>query len=107
MIYQHMWLVNTAERVFRWVLKEAAYKSISSRFHVGWKDLQVNHLPSGQPTIKYTPDPKTKTSTSNAMTRTRSSQSDVGMESHIDLMCTLSHDAGVVVGVVIAQTTVM
>lgn len=89
--------------VCRWVLKEAAYKSISSRYPVGWKDLHVDHLPSGQPRIRYTPPPTPPTSIPGPEGDTRFD----GMESHLDLMCTLSHDAGVVVGVVIAQTTVM
>jgi holo-[acyl-carrier protein] synthase len=76
----------------RWVLKEAAYKALSAHVPLTWKSLEVDNLPSGQPTIRYSPDDTT----------TGRSTSMVGME--LDLMCTLSHDAGVVVGVVIAQT---
>jgi phosphopantetheinyl transferase (holo-ACP synthase) len=78
--------------MFRWVLKEAAYKALSVHVPLTWKALEVDRLPSGQPTIRYSPDDTT----------TGRSTSMVGME--VDLMCTLSHDAGVVVGVVIAQT---
>ena len=77
---------------YRWVLKEAAYKAISAHVPLTWKLIEVDNLPSGQPTIRYSPDDTT--------TGRRTSM--VGME--VDLMCTLSHDAGVVVGVVIAQT---
>jgi len=76
----------------RWVLKEAAYKALSAHVPLTWKSLEVDNLPSGQPTIRYIPDDTT--AGRSAMM--------VGME--VDLMCTLSHDAGVVVGVVIAQT---
>lgn len=78
----------------RWVLKEAAYKALSPHISTGltWKSLDVDHLPSGQPTIRYAP----------VDTTSGRSATLVGMD--IDLMCTLSHDAGVVVGVVIAQT---
>jgi len=78
---------------YRWVLKEAAYKAISAHVHLTWKSLEVDKLPSGQPTMRYSADDTT----------TGRSTSMVGTE--VDLMCTLSHDAGVVVGVVIAQTT--
>jgi phosphopantetheinyl transferase (holo-ACP synthase) len=78
--------------MYRWVLKEAAYKAISAHVPLTWKSLEVNNLPSGQPTIRYNTNDTT----------TGRSTSMVGME--LDLMCTLSHDAGVVVGVVIAQT---
>ena len=80
------------ELMNRWVLKEAAYKAISAHVPLTWKSLEVDKLPSGQPTIRYNPEDTT----------TGRSTSMVGME--VDLMCTLSHDAGVVVGVVIAQT---
>lgn len=76
----------------RWVLKEAAYKAISAHVPLTWKSLEVDNLPSGRPIIQYNPDDTT----------TGRSTSLVGME--VDLMCTLSHDAGMVVGVVIAQT---
>jgi len=78
--------------MYRWVLKEAAYKAISAHVPLNWKSLEVDKLPSGQPTIRYGTDDTTA----------GRSTSMVGME--VDLMCTLSHDAGVVVGVVIAQT---
>jgi len=84
--------VPRIELMNRWVLKEAAYKAISAHVPLTWKSLEVDKLPSGQPTIRYNPE-DTTTGRSTAM---------VGME--VDLMCTLSHDAGVVVGVVIAQT---
>ena len=57
-----------------------------------WKSLEVDHLPSGQPIIRYLSE-DTTAGRSAAM---------IGMG--VDLMCTLSHDAGVIVGVVIAQT---
>jgi phosphopantetheinyl transferase (holo-ACP synthase) len=80
--------------MIRWVLKEAAYKALSAHIPIGlnWKSLDVDNLPSGQPTIRYLPD-DTSTGRDAPM---------VGMD--VDFMCTLSHDAGVVVGVVIAQT---
>lgn len=80
--------------LYRWVLKEAAYKALSAHVPVGltWKSLHVDHLPSGQPTIRFIADDTT----------TGRSATMQGME--VDLMCTISHDAGVVVGVVIAQT---
>ena len=76
------------------MLKEAAYKALSGHISAGlnWKSLHVDNLPSGQPTIRYSPDE----------TSFGRDASMVGMD--VDLMCTLSHDAGVVVGVVIAQT---
>jgi holo-[acyl-carrier protein] synthase len=87
---------NTPQQslISRWVLKEAAYKALSAHISTGltWKSLEVDHLPSGQPTIRYSPSDTT----------VGRSPGLVGME--VDLMCTLSHDAGVVVGVVIAQT---
>lgn len=76
----------------RWVLKEAAYKALSAHLPLIWKSLTVDHLPSGQPTITFKSD-DTTAGRSALM---------IGME--VDLMCTISHDAGVVVGVVIAQT---
>ncbi|KAK8853100.1 holo-[acyl-carrier-protein] synthase [Kwoniella newhampshirensis] len=70
----------------RWTLKEASYKSLASHLPTlpTWKSLEVTHLPSGQPILRPT---------------------DRTITERYSLMGSLSHDAGVVVGVVIAQQT--
>ena len=52
----------------------------------------MDHLPSGQPIVRYLSEDTT------------AGRSAVMIGMGVDLMCTLSHDAGVIVGVVIAQT---
>lgn len=78
----------------RWVLKEAAYKALSARYAVTWKSLEVDHSPSRQPVVRYIRP--------NATNSTGGLGVAINTDG-IELMCTLSHDAGVVVGVVIAQ----
>ncbi|WWC64441.1 uncharacterized protein I303_107051 [Kwoniella dejecticola CBS 10117] len=67
----------------RWALKEAAYKSLSAHLHgISWKDLHITHTKSGAPVLYPT-------------------QKD--HRDRFDLIGSLSHDAGMVVGMVIAQ----
>ncbi|WWD19514.1 holo-[acyl-carrier-protein] synthase [Kwoniella shandongensis] len=69
----------------RWTLKEASYKSLASHLPghpPTWKSLEITHSPSGQPILRPT---------------------DRIVAEKYSLMGSLSHDAGVVVGVVIAQ----
>ncbi|WWD03498.1 hypothetical protein V865_001550 [Kwoniella europaea PYCC6329] len=67
----------------RWALKEAAYKSLSPHLNpITWKDLQINHSSNG----------------SLVLYPTQKEHRD-----KFDLLGSLSHDGGMVVGVVIAQ----
>ncbi|WVW86015.1 hypothetical protein I302_108053 [Kwoniella bestiolae CBS 10118] len=67
----------------RWALKEAAYKSLSPHLPgITWKDLQITHSPIG----------------SLVLYPTRKEYRE-----RFELLGSLSHDAGMVVGVVIAQ----
>ncbi|WRT70363.1 uncharacterized protein IL334_007361 [Kwoniella shivajii] len=67
----------------RWTLKEAAYKSLSMQIHpLRWQDLDISHSISGAPILFPT----------NQSHRVK-----------FTLLGSLSHDADVVVGVVIAQ----
>ncbi len=48
---------NPAARLAqRWAAKEACSKALGTGLRQGvfWKDMEVNHLPSGQPTMKLT-----------------------------------------------------
>ncbi|WVQ73008.1 hypothetical protein IAR50_002571 [Cryptococcus sp. DSM 104548] len=69
----------------RWCIKEAAYKSLSPLLPrpPSWKSFQLVHSPSGQPSLDIV-------------------QEQDQMRERWRLMSTLSHDAGVVVGVVLA-----
>lgn len=68
----------------RWAAKEAAYKAIPSK--VAWKDLDLRYASSGRPILnlnKPTPHKHLE---------------------NISLLATISHDAGVIVAAVVAQS---
>jgi len=77
----------------RWTLKEAAYKSLPSYLpaqRLGWKSLDVRYLPNGAPTLHLIKG--------NAINNDNADGSDL----RVDFMASLSGDAGVLVGVVVA-----
>jgi phosphopantetheinyl transferase (holo-ACP synthase) len=112
--------------VDRWALKEAAYKAIPSHLqqHISWKTLDVNYLASGAPTIRivfsnFPTLPTTATSATplqystsisgsakpsirDVLAKVRKEQQRNGLEG-IQMMASLSGDAGMIVGVVVAM----
>lgn len=77
--------------LLRWCLKEAAYKSLSTHVHPHWTGFQLVSSPHQPPAISMTDRVKWRNSS-------RLTAGDV------EMMCSLSNDAGVVVGVVVAMT---
>lgn len=71
-----------AKLTYRWVAKEAAYKALPFS-GVTWKTLDLHHTAKGQPVLRHT-----------------SHASDTC--DAVRLMLSISHDADVVVGVVVA-----
>lgn len=76
----------------RWCLKEAAYKSLSSHIHPRWTALAMTAPIGSAPTMRLTDAVKW-----------RSRSKAVFSSQAIKLHCTLSNDAGLAVGVVLAM----
>ena len=78
------------------MLKEAAYKSLSLRY-LTWKSFDLRYLPNGAPTIHLI---------ANGLDSEKGGLGEDGRglahEGGVNLMASLSGDAGVLVGVVIA-----
>ncbi|ORY24963.1 4'-phosphopantetheinyl transferase superfamily [Naematelia encephala] len=76
----------------RWTLKEAAYKSLPPNLQHGitWSTFNIIHHPTGSPLLAFQDSEKTE----------HLSPRGVGAA----FLCSLSHDADVCVGVVIAQS---
>ncbi|KAI9638070.1 4'-phosphopantetheinyl transferase superfamily [Dioszegia hungarica] len=74
----------------RWCLKEAAYKSLSSHSHPRWTGFDIHTSSYSAPTIRFTDRLLLR---SGATLR----------REEVEMMASLSNDAGVVVGVVIAM----
>ncbi|CAD6588418.1 MAG: hypothetical protein TREMPRED_005054 [Tremellales sp. Tagirdzhanova-0007] len=84
----------------RWTLKEAAYKSLSTyqlSTKLTWKSLHLRHLPTGAPILHLDQKSPSVDNPEGA------GQTAAGVDGEqVELMASLSGDAGIVVGVVIA-----
>lgn len=77
----------------RWTLKEAAYKAVPPHYlarRLTWKSLDLRYPPSGGPILQLSEDMLGK-------------NEEASTEGGLKFLASLSHDAGIVVGVVVAQ----
>lgn len=85
--------IETADHI-RWCLKEAAYKSLSSHIRPRWSGFDILTGPHAPPRIRMT---------DRLILRRDSDLGPAMSDGQVELMASLSNDAGVVVGVVIAM----
>jgi hypothetical protein len=92
-----VWL-GLMRRGFRWAIKEAAYKSLYPHVRTTFRSFDLRKSKgSGQPKLHLIGHTTSKPEQSHG-----DGDSNIDVE-EVDLVASLSHDAGVVVGVVIAQ----
>ena len=78
------------QALFRFAVKEAAYKALYPSFQPTWKQLSFHTLKSGKPTLYYESTPIAKPTDSSSI--------------RVSLHASISHEENYVVAMVVAET---